>query len=37
MKIIRTFLLQTDFLWTNKYRNKLSFIYKKIVRYRQMG
>jgi hypothetical protein len=30
MKIIQTFLFQTDFVWTIS--NKLSFIYQKIVR-----
>jgi hypothetical protein len=31
MKIIQTFLFQTDFY--EQINNKLSFIYKKIVRY----
>ncbi len=31
MKIIQTFLFQTDFY--EQLSNKLSFIYKKIVRY----
>jgi hypothetical protein len=33
MKIMQTFLFETDFSWTNTVSHKLSFIYKKIVRY----